>query len=58
MCDYCHSYPHLSGCPNSDNAEKEYCYKCDRELEHGELVYVLGGKMYCDDCVSKSMKYF
>lgn len=40
MCEYCHAYPHLHGCPNEPETEREivgYCGYCDKPIYEVEL---------------------
>lgn len=46
MCEYCHAYPHLPGCPNEPETEREivgYCGYCDEPIYEGQWKYELGG---------------
>lgn len=31
------------------------CTECSEELYYGEEVYVIGEKVYCEDCVRKTI---
>lgn len=43
MCEYCHSFPHLEGCPEYEPEDYGICKICGRPIlkdeEYVELVY-------------------
>lgn len=53
MCEYCHAYPHLHGCPNEPETEREivgYCGYCDKPIYEGQWKYELGAETYHYGC--------
>lgn len=43
MCDYCHHFPHLGGCPEDEQETFGICKICgkpiERDEEYVELIY-------------------
>ena len=51
MCEYCHSYPHLPGCPNAPEPETVYtCKHCGADIVEGDEYWEIGDETYCEDC--------
>ena len=51
MCEYCHSYPHLHGCPNEPDPETVYnCKHCGGDIREGDEYWEIGDEVYCEDC--------
>lgn len=52
MCEYCHSYPHFSGCPNAPDPEVAMqCDNCGGDIYVGDYYFEIAGKVYCEDCM-------
>ena len=50
MCEFCHSAPHLPGCPNEPEVDHtKRCALCGDRVDEDELT---GG--VCEDCLDKS----
>ena len=51
MCNYCHSYPHLAGCPNApEPASICDCKRCREPIFIGDEYYDFQGDCYCEEC--------
>lgn len=47
MCEYCHTYPHMPGCPNAPEPEVVgTCAWCEEDIITGEAYADINGKMY------------
>ena len=52
MCEYCHTYPHMPGCPNAPEPEVVgTCAWCEDDIITGEAYAEINGKMYHTDCI-------
>ena len=52
MCEYCHSYPHKSGCPNEPKAKNVYiCKHCKEGIQEGEEFARIGEDFYHLECL-------
>lgn len=54
MCPYCHTLPHLPGCPNAPETEAREVYECEycgKPIREGEEFYRIGAEFYHTDCV-------
>lgn len=52
MCEYCHSFPHLSGCPCAPDPKAVYkCAHCGAEIYEGDEYYEIDGIPYCENCL-------
>lgn len=52
MCEYCHTYPHMPGCPNAPEPEVVgTCAWCEEDIITGEAYAEINGKMYHADCI-------
>ena len=53
MCEYCHTHPHLPGCPAAPNPIAEhYCVYCGNGIYPDDWYYQLNGEYYHNDCVN------
>lgn len=51
-CEYCHSIPHLSGCPNAPEPSKVYtCKHCGEDIIEGDEYIEHNGEYYHRDCL-------
>lgn len=52
MCEYCHCFPHLPGCPNEEEQMScAVCEGCGERLPVGAKIVDINGSIYCEDCV-------
>lgn len=52
MCQYCHAYPHLPGCPNAPEPESiGTCKWCQEDIVTGEKYAEINGMMFHADCL-------
>ena len=52
MCEYCHSYPHKSGCPNEPEPKKVYtCKNCKEGIQEGEEFARIDEDFYHLECL-------
>ena len=52
MCQYCHTYPHLPGCPNAPEPESiGTCKWCKEDIVVGEKFAYINDDMYHADCI-------
>lgn len=52
MCQHCHTYPHLPGCPNAPEPKViGVCKWCDEDIVEGETYANINGQMYHADCI-------
>ena len=52
MCQYCHTYPHLPGCPNAPEPESiGTCKWCQEDITTGEKYVEINGMMIHADCL-------
>lgn len=52
MCENCHTYPHMPGCPNAPEPEVVgTCAWCEENIITGEAYAEINGKMYHTDCI-------
>lgn len=59
MCDYCHSFPHIPGCPNEDEPSVMYICEeddCGNEIYEGDSYFEINGKVVCSDCIYNYQK--
>ena len=50
-CEYCHSIPHIPGCPQCENTKVHDCAWCDEPIYAGENCYKLLDDYYHEDCL-------
>lgn len=58
MCDVCLNSYCTSNCPNYTNKEAVYCSHCEDEIYINEKIYLIGKKIYCENCVVVSFLVF
>lgn len=52
MCEYCHSYPHMHGCPAEREPRTIYrCKYCGESISEGEIFYSIEGGFYHKECL-------
>lgn len=57
MCEFCHSYPHLSRCPNAPDPPIVYeCSCCRGPIYEGEDCYDIDGVVWCEECILDARK--
>ena len=52
MCEYCHCYPHLHGCPNEVIPTYRTCKNCGDDIPIGYRIVDIDGDIYCEDCIN------
>jgi len=58
MCEFCHSYPHLSGCPNAPEPKAIYtCKYCGEGIIEGDEYVEIDGDYYHADCLESEMPF-
>lgn len=50
MCEYCRSWPHLTGCPNAPDPEPAVCPVCRKSVPWEEMDE---DAQVCRDCLDK-----
>lgn len=61
MCPYCHTLPHLPGCPNASETEARGVYECTycgEMIKEGEEFYRIAGEFYHADCLEKALDVY
>lgn len=59
MCMYCHSFPHLSGCPNEPEPKAVYtCSYCKEGILDGDECVEVDGCYYHVSCLSDEMTIY
>lgn len=57
MCEYCHSFPHLSRCPNAPEPPEVYkCSCCGEPIYEGDTYYDIDGDAWCEECILDTRK--
>ena len=52
MCEYCHSYPHKSACPNEPEPKEVYiCKHCKEGIQEGEEFARIDDDFYHLECL-------
>lgn len=51
MCEHCHSFPHLSGCPNDEQEDFGICKICGKPILRDEEYVELSYEVAHLDCV-------
>lgn len=58
MCEYCHSFPHLPGCPNAPEPRAVYeCEYCGEGIYPGDKYVELDGMYYHWKCIDNDFSY-
>lgn len=53
-CEYCHTIPHLPGCPNSKKEKTKiigYCDHCGKPIYEWQYRYEIVGVMFHERCL-------
>ena len=59
MCEFCHSYPHLHGCPNEPEPKAIHtCEYCKDGIVVGEEFVEINGDYYHVSCLSDEMTIY
>ena len=59
MCDYCHSFPHLAGCPNQPEPKAVFtCEYCREAIVAGDEYITVGGNFYHVSCIAEEMNVY
>lgn len=54
MCDICHNFPCLPGCPNEPERPAVFeCSECNHSIYDGEDYLEHMGEQICKDCVKE-----
>lgn len=56
MCEYCHSFPHLEGCPEYEPEDFGICKICGRPILKGEEYVELVHEVAHLDCVVEKIE--
>lgn len=57
MCEYCHSIPHLSQCPNATEPPIVYkCSWCNEPIYEGDIYYDINDNVWCEECIIDARK--
>lgn len=55
-CEYCHTLPHLPGCPGDPEPRAVHrCKRCKEGITEGEEFYDIDGEYYHVECVEEDM---
>ena len=52
-CEYCHSYPHLPGCPNAPEPAGIQCTECGGTICIGDLYFDSSNGPICKECIDE-----
>lgn len=59
MCEFCHTYPHLPGCPNAPEPVAIYtCEYCKDGIIEGDEFVEIDGAYYHVSCLSEEMNIY
>ena len=59
MCEYCHSYPHLHGCPNEPEPKAVHtCEYCKDGILVGDEFAEIDGEYYHVSCLNDEMTIY
>ncbi len=57
-CPYCHTLPHLPGCPNEPYKEAKGVYECSycgKSINEDEWFYHIGSELYHPECLKEGL---
>lgn len=57
-CEYCHTLPHLQGCPNVLETEPKGVYECSycgETIKDGDWFYRIGSEFYHSECLKEGL---
>lgn len=58
MCEYCHSFPHLHGCPNEPEPKAIHtCRRCGNGIMAGDEYAEIDGDFYHEECLDDMNLY-
>lgn len=58
MCEYCHTLPHLPGCPKAPETEAKGVYECSycgETIKDGDWFYRIGSEFYHSECLKEGL---
>jgi hypothetical protein len=57
VCEYCHSNPHLSSCPDAPEPPIVYeCSCCGEPIYEGDIYYDINDDVWCEECILDARK--